>query len=345
MGEVKQNTLFITTSGNYINRDHLTLRIEFEKELKLAVPIHHIESICSFGNNSFSPYALRLCWENKVSVNCFSENGFFLGRWEGIPNSSVVLRRNQYRLADDAEFSLNAARYFVEGKIKNSRQNLLRASREASKKSIKEDLRDAANELAIILKRIPSTADSLDSLRGFEGQAASIYFKCFDFQIRNQRDDFSFSKRTRRPPLDFTNCLLSYIYALIRHDSISALTAVGLDPFVGFLHSERPNRPSLALDLMEEFRPALADRLAFALINRKQITKSDFNKRKGGAVEFTDDGRKKVIAAYQKRKQDSTVHPLFKQEFRYAEMFVMQARIFSRFMRGDIPKYYPFETR
>ncbi|MFV0389572.1 MAG: type I-C CRISPR-associated endonuclease Cas1c [Pyrinomonadaceae bacterium] len=345
MAEIKQNTLFLSTSGNYINRDHLTLRIECEKELKLAVPIHHIESICSFGNNTFSPFALKLCWENKVPVNCFTENGFFLGRWEGVPNTSVVLRRTQYRKADDAQFKQMLAATIVNGKIRNSRQNVMRASRATKDDSEKGTLKLAAAALAGLAENALADADALDSVRGYEGQAAAVYFECFDLQIRKQKNEFFFKKRSRRPPLDYVNCLLSYLYALVRHDCISALTAVGLDPFVGFLHSERPTRPSLALDLMEEFRPAIADKIAVAMINLKQISASDFNKREGGAIEFTDDGRKKVITAYQTRKQDTIIHPVLDQEYRYGELFFAQARILARYLREDIPAYYPFVVR
>lgn len=342
MSEIKQNTLYITTSGNYINRDHLTLRIEFEKQLKLAVPIHHIESICSFGNNMFSPQALQLCWENSVAVNCFSENGYFHGRWEGVANTSVVLRRTQYRKADDAEFCATVAKHFIKGKIMNSRQTLLRSARETDSETEKSELQSRAEELNVVMRWLEREAETLDTIRGYEGQAANIYFGAFNLHLRQQREDFHFPKRSRRPPLDIVNCLLSYLYALIRHDCISALTATGLDPFVGYLHTERPNRPSLALDLMEEFRPVLADRLAMTLINRRQIDAKDFVIREGGAVEFTKEGRKKVIAAYQTRKQDMLTHPLLQQEFRYGQLFLVQSRILARFLRGDIPEYYPF---
>lgn len=340
--EVKQNTLFLTTSGNYISRDHLTLRIEFEKELKLAIPIHHIESICSFGNNTFSPQALQLCWENGVAVNCFSENGYFFGRWEGVPNTSVSLRRTQYRRADDTAFCTLLGKCFVKGKIINCRQNLMRSAREKDAENEINELKNRAEELSVVLRWLEREADNLDAVRGFEGQAANIYFGAFNLHLRQQCEDFHFTRRSRRPPLDFANCLISYLYALVRHDAIAALTATGLDPFVGYLHAERPNRPALALDLMEEFRPIMADRLAFTLINRRQIDARDFIKREGGAVEITSEGRRKIITAYQTRKQDTLTHPLLQQEFRYGQLYLVQARILARYLRGDIPEYYPF---
>jgi CRISPR-associated protein Cas1 len=332
----------LTTSGNYISRDGLTLKIEADKELKLTVPIHHLDSVCSFGFNTFSPHALQLCWENGVAVNCFTENGYFQGRWEGVLNTSVLLRRSQYRKADDKEFAAGIAKKIIYGKIYNSRQCLMRSGRESDDEAEKTELQNRAEELAVVMRWLEREASEIESMRGFEGQAASIYFGGFSLHLRQQREDFLFTKRTRRPPLDRINCLLSYLYALIRHDCIAALTATGLDPFVGYLHTERPNRPSLALDLMEEFRPVLADRLAITLINRKQIGADDFVEREGGVFEFTAAGRKKVIAAYQTKKQETLIHPLLRQEFRYGQLFIVQARILDRHLREDIPEYYPF---
>lgn len=343
--EVKQNTLYLTTSGNYVGRDHLTLRIEVERELKLAVPVHHIESICSFGQNTFSPAALQLCWENGVAVNCFSENGYFQGRWEGVANTSVALRRAQYRLADSAAACAQVARSCIAGKIQNSRISLLRSARECTDEAEATRLQSCATELSNILRWLERDADTVDSMRGYEGQAASVYFSAFSLHLRQQREDFLFTVRTRRPPLDRVNCLLSFLYALLRHDCIAALTATGLDPFVGFLHAERPARPSLALDLMEEFRPMMCDRLAVTLINRRQITKDDFNTREGGAVEFTKDGMRKVISLYQTRKQDIVTHPLLNQEFRYGHLMLVQARVLARHLRGDLPAYLPCVLR
>jgi CRISPR-associated protein Cas1 len=339
--EIKQNTLYLTTSGNYINRDHLTLRVEQDKALKLALPIHHIESVCSFGQNIFTPQALQLCWEHGVAVNCFTESGYFLGRWEGMANTSVLLRRAQYRHADDAEWRAKLSRRFVMGKLLNTRQLLLRSGRETESDEGKRDLHARAEELSVILRWLERDATTVDAIRGYEGQAAAVAFAGFNQHLRQQQADFVFTKRTRRPPLDRINCLLSFLYALVRHDCMASLTATGLDPFVGYLHTERPNRPSLALDLMEEFRPLLAERLAVTLINRRQIDAADFTIREGGAVEFTNAGRKKVIAAYQTRKQDTVTHPALEQEFRYGQLMLVQSRILARVLREDIPEYLP----
>jgi len=338
--EIKQNTLYVTTQNCYISRDHLTLKIEVEKQLRLAVPIHHVESVCIFGYSLMSPQAAQLCWEHGVPVNYFSENGYLIGRWEGVPNTSVLLRRAQFRLADNPDACAKIARQMIAGKIQNSRQSLLRSGRETENEASKQVLQEASDELSKLLQQLKNS-DNVDEIRGFEGQSANWYFSVFTHHIRRQIDDFTFTTRSRRPPLDRINCLLSFLYALVRHDCIAGLTAVGLDSFVGFLHAERPNRPSLALDLMEEFRPILADRLAITLVNRQQVTAKDFNVREGGAVEFTDSGRKSVIKAYQERKQDLVTHPVLDQEYAIGRLILVQARILARHLRGDIPEYLP----
>lgn len=275
----------------------------------------------------------------------FSETGYFLGRWEGVPNTSVFLRRDQYRKADDPDFATAISRSIIKAKVQNCRTSLLRSAREADNEAEKVELAARADELSVILRWLDREANSIQAARGFEGRAASVYFGAFSLMLRWQRDSFAFTGRTRRPPRDRINCLLSFLYALVRHDCIAALTATGLDPFVGYLHAGRPNRPSLALDLMEEFRPAIADRLAITLINRKQINKDDFIVRDGGAVEFTDNGRKNVIAAYQTRKQDTLTHPLLNEQYRYGQLMLVQSRLLARHIRGDLPEYIPFQAK
>jgi CRISP-associated protein Cas1 len=352
--EIKQNTLYLTTPNSYVSRDHLNLKIEVDRQLKLSVPIHHLESVCIFGQVSLSAHALQLCWEQGVPVNYFSENGYLIGRWEGVPNTSVGLRRAQYRAADNPRTSSMIARQCVAGKLQNSRQSLLRSARESNSADESRRLQECAAEIGRLLGAMQHASNrnetngeesTVDQIRGYEGQAASIYFEVFNLHLRHQGDDFNFTSRTRRPPRDPINCLLSFLYALLRHDCIAALTATGLDPFVGYLHAERPNRPALALDLMEEFRPLLADRLAITLINRKQISLSDFVEREGGAVEFTTSGRKSVITTYQTRKQETVTHPLLDQEFRIGQLMLVQARILARHLRGDLPEYLPCVLR
>lgn len=339
--DVRQNTLYLTTPGLYVSRENLTLKIEHEREVKLALPIHHLESVCIFGPMTLTPEALRLCFENGVGVNFFSETGYFIGRWEGVPNTSVALRRSQYRAADNPAKSAAIAKNCVAGKLQNARQSVLRSARESGDESEKNRLQNCADDLSGVLRRLQTAGDGMDQIRGHEGQAARLYFGVFDSHLKQQREDFRFTERSRRPPRDEINCLLSFLYALLLHDCIAALTATGLDPYVGYLHEDRSNRPGLALDLMEEFRPALADRLAVTMVNRRQIDKQDFIRREGGAVEFTDAGRKSVLTAWQTRKQDLFTHPILEQECRLGQVFLIQARILARHLRRDIPEYLP----
>ncbi|HLG14536.1 MAG TPA: type I-C CRISPR-associated endonuclease Cas1c [Blastocatellia bacterium] len=361
--EIKQNTLYLTTQGSYVSRDHLNLRVEVDHELKLSVPIHHLESICVFGQAVISPHAAELCWEHGVSVNYFSENGYFIGRWEGVASTSVLLRRAQYRAADDSGRCASIARQCVAGKLQNSRQSLLRSARETDSPEEAGRLQAAVSEISRLLRLLErclsngddevagedardwTPASALDRIRGYEGHGASLYFDVFTLHLRQQREDFTFTTRVRRPARDRINCLLSFLYALLRHDCIAALTATGLDPFVGYLHTERPNRPALALDMMEEFRPMIADRLAITLVNRKQVGPRDFVVREGGAVECTKEGRKAVIAAYQTRKQETVTHPILGQEFRIGHLMLAQARILARHLRGDLQEYLPCVLR
>jgi CRISP-associated protein Cas1 len=358
MPEVIQNTLYLTTPATFVSRDHLTLLVEvpvYPEDLpaedrardkavdwrKVSIPIHHLESVCTFGSVAISPPALDLCWKHGVAVNYHSEGGYQLARLAGVPDTSLTLRRAHFRAADDTAVSLRVAAGIVAGKIQNARNSLLRGAREAVETPDRERLDAAAGALANLLRKLPDQT-SLDEVRGAEGAAAQAYFEAFGGLLKQQRQAFDFKTRTRRPPRDRINCLLSFLYALVRHDCTAALTAIGLDPFVGFLHAERANRPALALDLMEEFRPWLADRLAVTLVNRQQVGPDDFQLREGGAVEFTESGRKKVIKAYQERKQDKVSHPLLDQNLRIAQLPFVQARILARHLRGDIPDYVPF---
>jgi CRISPR-associated protein Cas1 len=358
MASIQQNTLYLVTAGSYVSRDHLTLQVEvpvYPPELppeersrdkaadwrKLSIPIHHLESLCVFGASTVSSPALDLCWEHGVAVNYLSEHGHFQARLSGVADTSVTLRRTQFRAADDPAKCAAIGRQIVAGKVQNARTSLLRAGRETEEAGEEQQLSTVAEGLARQLGYLAAQTD-LDKVRGTEGMASQGYFSVFTLTLKQQREAFAFTTRTRRPPRDRINCLLSFLYALVRHDCVAALTSVGLDPFVGFLHADRPNRPSLALDLMEEFRPWLADRLAITLINRQQINPDHFSQREGGAVEFTEAGRKFVIKAYQDRKQESLTHPLLDQNLRIAQLPFVQARILARHLRGDLPDYVPF---
>ena len=357
MDAIQQNTLYLTTSGTYVARDHLTLQVEvpvYTEDVppenrnretasgtrKISIPIHHLESICIFGPSTVSAPALDLCWEHGVAVNYLNEWGRLHARLTGVADTSVTLRRTQFRAADDSVKCTAISRQVIAGKLQNSRNSLLRAARETDSVEDRTRVEAVTDALARQIRDLPGIVE-LDSLRGAEGMAANLYFTVLSLAFKQQREEFAFKGRSRRPPRDRINCLLSFLYALVRNDCIAALTAAGLDPFVGFLHVDRPNRPSLALDLMEEFRPWLADRLAITLINRQQIGPADFKEREGGAVEFSDAGRKRVIKAYQDRKQESLNHPLLDQNLRIAQLPFIQARVLARHLRGDLADYVP----
>lgn len=349
-----QNTLYLTTPGTVLVRDHLTLRVEIEKQTKLAVPIHHLESICAFGQVVITPPAMSLCWDHQVAIHYHTENGYLLARVTGSGDTSYLLRQAQYKAAESSPKAWHIARQIIAGKLQNSRTNLLRSKREADSEVDKDSLANASKETARLIKQlarqnIPTenipTREALDTVRGIEGIGAKIYFDQLTHMLKQQRDTFRFTNRTRRPPRDRINCLLSFLYALLRHDCLAALTTASLDPYVGWLHATRPGRPAAALDLMEEFRPWLSDRLAITLINRKQIDPKHFQTREGGAVEFSDKGRKEVIQAWQHRKQTEVTHPLFKQTLTVGKLFHVQAKLLARHLRGDIPDYLPYTPR
>jgi len=362
-----QNTLYLTTPGTYVARDHLTLLVKVPLRpdgrpataddlqtgvsnwKSVSIPIHHLESICAFGPITITAAALDLCWEHGIAVNFHTENGYLQARMVGVADTSVTLRRVQFRVADQPDRCAAIARQIIAGKLQNARNSLLRAARETDQTDTKALLGQANDSLARLIEDLArwQPADfcrpgALDALRGVEGMGTALYFNAFNGLLKQQRDHFALTSRSRRPPRDRINCLLSFLYALVRHDCIAALTSIGLDPFVGFLHTLRPNRPALALDLMEEFRPWLADRLAVTLINRQQVQPHDFLCREGGAVELTGNGRKRIIAAYQERKQEVLTHPLLQQECRIGQLPFLQARLLARHLRGDLPDYLPF---
>ena len=335
------NTLFVTTQGAYLAKEGETIVVRVEKENRLRLPVHTIGGIVCFGNVSCSPFLMGFCAENGVGISFLTENGRFLARVQGPVSGNVLLRREQYRRADDPETSADVARAVLTGKIANSRTVLQRALRDHSDKM-------AADEVGFAVKRLSNHLDllnqgqPLDALRGCEGDAAHIYFGVFDHLIVSQKEDFTFQERNRRPPLDNVNALLSFIYTLLVHDIRSALEVVGLDPAVGFLHRDRPGRPSLALDLMEEFRPFLADRLALSLINLRQIQAKGFQKSESGAVLMTEETRKTLLVAYQERKQEEILHPFLDEKVTIGLLFHTQALLMARYLRGDLDGYPPF---
>jgi CRISPR-associated protein Cas1 len=335
------NTLFVTTQGAYLFKEGETVVVKAENEVRLRLPVHTIGGIVCFGNVLCSPFLLGFCAENNVAISFLSEHGRFLARVQGPVSGNVLLRRQQYRLADDPESSARMARYVLTGKLANCRAVLQRTLRDHPERVNGRAIKGASDNLKNSLQSIQS-GPSLDVLRGIEGDAAHSYFSVFDHLIVGQKEDFAFHERNRRPPLDKVNCLLSFLYTLVMHDVRSALEAVGLDPAVGFLHRDRPGRPGLALDLMEEFRPFIADRLALSLINLNQVQNKGFRKLETGAVLMDDDTRKAVLVAYQKRKQDEIMHPFIEEKVTIGLLFHVQALLMARYVRGDLDGYPPF---
>ncbi len=335
------NTLFVTTQGAYLAKEGECVLVRVEREDRLRLPVHTLDGIVCFGNVTCSPFLMGFCAERDVTVSFLSEYGRFLARVQGPVSGNVLLRRTQYRYADDQRQTAAISRSFVAGKVYNSRMVLQRALRDHSEKVDESALRAAVDRMAAILEHLQQDL-SLDRVRGFEGEAAQIYFEVFDQLITSQKVDFFFRQRNRRPPLDRVNCLLSFLYTLLMHDVRSALESVGLDPAVGFLHRDRPGRPSLALDLMEEFRPFFADRLALSLVNLGQVKAKGFEIRESGAVLMDDETRKTVLIAYQKRKQDEIVHPFLQEKMQVGLLFYAQALLLARFLRGDLDGYPPF---
>jgi len=287
---------------------------------------------------------MGLCAEKQVSLSFLSRNGRFLARVEGPISGNVLLRREQYRRADDLNLSRDIARSIVIAKVNNSRVVLQRALREHPDIPGAQNIADVIDHLMETLKAL-ETVTTLDGIRGLEGEAARNYFKVFDSLIFNQKDDFFLKERNRRPPLDNMNALLSFLYTLLVHDVTSALETVGLDTGVGFLHRDRPGRPGLALDIMEEFRPYLGDRLALSLVNLKHITGKGFSKTETGAVLMNDETRKTVITAYQNRKREEITHPFLKEKIAVGLLPYAQALLLSRHLRGDMDGYPPFLWR
>jgi CRISP-associated protein Cas1 len=332
------NTLYVTTQGSYIRKEGETVVVSVERETKLRMPIHNLESIVCFGNISCSPYVMQHCAENNVLMSFMSLNGRFLARVQGPVSGNVLLRREQYRRADNPLTSAIIARSMLGAKLTNCRAILQRAVRDHGET---DSLAATILRLGITIGKLQNAKD-LNSLRGLEGDASKAYFSVFDQMITSQKDDFRFQGRNRRPPLDNVNALMSFIYTLLVHDCTGALEGVGLDPQVGFLHRDRPGRPSLALDLMEEFRAFFADRLTISLINLRQVGARGFVKRESGAVEMSENTRKTVITAYQKRKQEEIKHPFLGEKAPLGTCFHLQALLLARFLRGDLDGYAPF---
>ena len=313
------NTLYVTTPEAYLTKDGENVVIRVKEKDIFRIPVLNIEGIVTFGYIGASPALMKMCAERNVGLCFLSANGQFQGRVSGPTKGNVLLRRTQYRIADDANKSLEISRLFIAGKIANSRTVIDRFKRDQA-----------------------LVAESSDTLRGIEGEAATTYFSVFNQMIISQCEDFPFNGRNRRPPKDKVNALLSFVYTLLNHEVQSALETVGLDPYVGFLHTDRPGRASLALDMMEELRAYLADRLVLSLINRKQISGKGFVEHGDNGIVMDEDIRKGVLLAWQKRKKETIIHPYLNESVPIGLIPYIQAMLLARFLRNDLDNYPVF---
>ncbi|GAB0058322.1 CRISPR-associated exonuclease Cas4/endonuclease Cas1 fusion [Candidatus Magnetaquicoccaceae bacterium FCR-1] len=339
------NTLFVTLEGAWLRKQGETVEVRVEGETRLRIPLHNLDGIVCLGwDIGASAQLMAACAEGGVTLSFCTPHGHFLAAATGFAPGNVLLRREQYRRADLDAPSLEIAKHCVAAKIANCRSVLQRTRRDRPDGDHVDGLSKAVDELARALRGV-SLAKSADTLRGEEGHAAHCYFNAFGHMLSGGDPAIQFSGRNRRPPLDPVNALLSFLYALLAHDCRSALEATGLDAAVGFFHRDRPGRPSLALDLMEEFRPVLADRLALSLINRKQVNAEDFEQRENGAVLLREESRKKVLVAWQERKKETLTHPFLNEKTTYGLLPHLQARLLARHLRGDLDAYPAFLWR
>ncbi len=340
------NTLYVMTEGSYLHLDNDTVRIDVESETKLRVPLHHLGGIVTLGDDiMLSPALLGRCAESGIGVTLLNRSGHFRARVEGPLSGNVLLRRAQHEASSDPAKALALSRNIVAGKLRNSRTVLLRGAREAKSDNDRAALDAAVAKFDASLRATGVVMD-MDALRGVEGEAARTYFAALNHMVRiDARADFAIDGRSRRPPRDPFNALLSFLYTLLTHECRSALETVGLDPQVGFLHVLRPGRPALALDLVEEFRAIIADRMTLTLINRDQLKADDFRRTEGGAVLMADDARRTVGIAWQEKKKETLMHPLLESEVPIGLLPQIQARLLARTLRGETEAYLPFVAR
>lgn len=335
------NTLFITSEDIYLSLDGENVIANREKAVVGRWPLHVLKSIVTFSYQGASPALMGKCAEMEIDLVFCTPRGRFLARVTGISHGNVLLRRQQYRIADDPAQYCRVARLMIVGKVYNGRWSLERALRDHKPRLDETAFRNASDALKGLLSQV-AEADSTDTLRGLEGAAAKVYFDVFDDMILRDKDQFFFHGRSRRPPLDNVNAMLSFAYSLLVSDCASALESVGLDAYVGFLHRDRPGRRSLALDLMEELRPCVADRFVLTLINNRQISPKDFLHEESGTVWLTDDGRSRFLKAWQERKQEVLKHPFLQEKIPWGLVPYLQALLLARYIRGDLDDYPPF---
>lgn len=338
------NTLYVTSEGGWLRKDGENVVLDVESAERARLPLHMLDGILCFGHVAMSPKLMGYCARLGITISFLEPHGRFLARVEGAVSGNVLLRREQYRRSADADACASVVRHVLIGKVHNQRAVIRRAVRDHGADHDAEtaqQLADAQRNLGHIIDRLWRESD-VDALRGLEGDAARRYFAVFGRLVRSPETEFAFAGRNRRPPRDRVNALLSFLYTLVTHDCRSALETTGLDPAVGFLHRDRPGRPSLALDLAEEFRPILADRIALSLINRKQLSARDFIDSESGAVLLKDDARKLVLTTYQERKRESLNHTFVGEGAEIGLFPWLQAQLLARHLRGDLDAYPPF---
>lgn len=335
------NTAYITSPDSYLSLDGENLVVQKGDTEAVRLPLHNLESIIAFGYTGASPALMGACAKRNISLSFMTQSGKFLSRIVGEVRGNVTLRKTQYRLSDNLEESTRIARNFIFGKIYNGRWVIERATRDYSERLDVIKLKKVSEGLAKALNLVLN-CENLDELRGYEGEAATQYFSVFDDLILQQKDNFFFHGRNKRPPLDNVNAMLSFVYTLLAHDTSAALETVGLDPYVGFMHRDRPGRISLALDLMEELRCVYADRFVISLINKRVVNFNGFTQKEDGAVIMDDDTRKIILQAWQSRKQEKITHPFLQEKLEWGLVPYAQAMLLARFIRGDLDEYPPF---
>lgn len=332
------NTLYINSTDRYLSLDGENVVVLYKNEVVGRVPLHNLDRIMTFGYTGASPALIGKCAENNIELVFMNSSGRFMARVEGKTKGNVLLRREQYRIADNVEKSLDIAKSIISAKVFNARANVERTLRDHKLRIDSVKFEEKSNFLKNSVHSA-FNAKSADELRGIEGEAASVYFSLFDDMILQQKDSFSFKRRVKRPPTDMVNALLSFTYSITVGMCTSSLEAVGLDPYVGFLHTDRPGRCSLALDLVEELRASLCDKFVLMLINKKVISENDFETHENGAVALTDDGRRTFFQAWQQRKSDIITHPFLKEKVEWGMVPYVQALLLARYIRGDLDCY------
>lgn len=335
------NTLYVLSEDVYLALDGENVIILREEETAGRFPLHTLENIVSFSYKGASPALMGACVRKEIGLNFFSPRGKFLARASGLPYGNVLLRKEQYRISDDLERSLIYARNMILGKVFNCRWSIERTIRDNGLRVNAEQLKRVSDELNNEILQIRE-CQNLDSLRGIEGELASRYFSVFDEMIINQKDDFRFQRRSKRPPLDCINALMSFAYTILGNECAGALESVGIDPYVGFLHRDRPGRKSLALDLLEELRGIMADRFVLTTVNKKIIKKEHFDHQENGAVLLNEEGRKQFFSAWQQRKKENITHPFLGEKLPWGLVPYIQAMLLARTIRGDLDSYPPF---